>query len=235
VFPYSFHPTPRASSPRHAKSRRGKGGSRRSSFSFALFGGLVLAGLSGLTAASAQAAHAPAPAPASTTACASSAVSQPFARWGDTNSYALLPGGDFESTLSEWTLSGGAQRAAGSESFAATGALGGWSLALPAGASVQSPFTCVSASDPTFRLFAHSEGTSGTVLADVVYKTPFGNIAVPVGNLQLKSGWAPTVALPTGAAIASAVSNGTAQMALRFTAVSGSARIDDIFVDPRMR
>src|SRR5271167_3682808 len=43
-------------------------------------------------------------------ACNGAALSQPFLRWGDSNSYELVPGGNFEGSLSGWTLSGGAQR-----------------------------------------------------------------------------------------------------------------------------
>ena len=75
--------------------------------------------------------------------CTPPAVSQPFAPWGDSASYALVPGGDFES--GSWTLQGGAQRVAGSEPYAATGTLGSWSLSLPAGSSAESPQTCVDA------------------------------------------------------------------------------------------
>jgi hypothetical protein len=38
----------------------------------------------------------------------------------------------------------------------------------------------------------------------------------------------------TGAVIPSALGGGSAQMALRFTALSGDSQIDDIFIDPRM-
>ncbi len=170
-------------------------------------------------------------------ACAASAQSQPFLKWGDSNSYGLIAGGDFEGSLSGWTLSRGSAQATGSETYGATGTVGRYSLALPsAGASAQSPFTCVTASDPTFRFFARNESASSSVSVAVVYQTPLGAIAVPVGMVTAGSGWQPSAAMPTGAAIAGALSsNGTAQMALRFTALSGSSRIDDVFVDPRMR
>ncbi len=173
----------------------------------------------------------------SASTCPTSAQSQPFLKWGDSNSYQLVAGGDFEGSLSGWTLSHGAAQAAGSETYGVTGAVGKDSLSLPsAGASAQSPFTCVSASDPTFRFFARSEGALASVSVAVVYPTPFGVIAVTVGTVTPSGGWQPSAAMPTGAAIAGALSsNGTAQMALRFTALSGSSRIDDVFVDPRMR
>jgi hypothetical protein len=178
----------------------------------------------------------PAQAVTSSGACPGSTLSQPFSRWGDSNSYALLAGGDFEGSLSGWTLSQGAQRATASEPFGATGTVGASSLALAPGASAQSPFTCVTASNPSFRFFARNEGPSATVLAYVVYKTSLGNVSVLAGSVALKNGWQPAPSMPTGAAVAGALSgNGTAQMALRFTALTGSSRIDDVFVDPRMR
>ena len=205
------------------------GSSRRFSVSLAgTLASLTLAGLSSvLPVASAQA--------ASAATCPSATLSQPFAQWGDANSYSLVSGGSFEGSLPGWTLSGGAQRAPGSESYAVTGALGAWSLALPVGASAQSPFACVSATNRTFRFFARSEGPAATVRAQVVYATPIGNIGIPVGTILLNGSWAPTPALQTGAALASFLSNGTAQLALRFTSLSGTTRIDDVFIDPRRR
>ncbi len=167
--------------------------------------------------------------------CPSATLSQPFMRWGDANSYALVPGGDFEGSLSGWTLSGGAQRVAGSESYAVTGALGASSLALPVGATAQSPFMCVGSNERTFRLFARAQTATATVRASVVYETPLGNIAVPVGNIVANGSWAPSPILHTGAVLATAIANGNVHLALRFSTVSGSARIDDVFLDPRHR
>jgi hypothetical protein len=190
----------------------------------------MLAGLTviALPAASAQAA------PASTT-CPTSALSQPFLRWGDSSSYELVTGGSFEGSLSGWTLSSGASKVAGSESFGVTGAVGSSSLGLAAGASAQSPFTCVNASYKTFRFFARNAGAASRVLVQVVYQTPIGLVSVPVGSITPASGWQPTPAMPTGAAVAGLLLGGTAQMALRFTDLSGTSAIDDVFVDPRMR
>src|ERR1700744_23273 len=69
-----------------------------------------------------------------TDACDNAVLTQPFASWGDTNLYKLVPGGSFENGKSGWTCSGGASIVAGSEPYAATGALGSSSANLPAGA-----------------------------------------------------------------------------------------------------
>jgi hypothetical protein len=47
--------------------------------------------------------------------------------------------------------------------------------------------------------------------------------------------WQPTLPILTGSAVGGALSGGTGQVALRTTALTGSSRIDDVFLDPRMR
>ena len=171
----------------------------------------------------------------STGACSDAKLTQPFARWGDQSTYELAPGGDFEGSLAGWTLGGGAARVAGGEPYGATGAASADSLALPAGSSAQSPYVCVNASYPTFRFFARNSGLLSTVLVQVVYKTALGTVALPLGAVALSGEWQPTLPMLTGSLAGGLLSGGTAQAALRFTALTGSSRIDDVFVDPRMR
>ena len=75
--------------------------------------GLAVAALGALALASS--------ANAASTACPATTTSTPYAAWGDTSSYWLVPDGDFESQPSGWTLAGGASRVAGSDPFAITG------------------------------------------------------------------------------------------------------------------
>lgn len=171
----------------------------------------------------------------STGACNQSALGEPFTQWGDSSRYELVPQGDFEGSLSQWTLNGSAHRVSGSEPYAATGALGNSSLALPAGASAQSPYTCVNASYPTFRFFARNDGALSTVLVQVLYKTPLGPVALPLGAVALSGTWQPTLPMLTGSIVGGLLSGGTAQVALRFTALTGESQIDDVYIDPRMR
>lgn len=195
-----------------------------------LLGTFAALALAALPATSAQAAL------LSTGACNNASLSEPFAHWGDSSSYELVPGGDFEGSLSGWTVSGGAKKVAGSEPYGATGTVGSSSLELPAGASVQSPYTCVNASYPSFRLFARNNGLLSTALVQVVYKTPLGiTVALPIGAIALSGEWQPTLPMLTGSAVTGLLSGGTAQVALRFTELTGSSRIDDVFIDPRMR
>ncbi|MEA2299575.1 MAG: hypothetical protein QOE44_110 [Solirubrobacteraceae bacterium] len=182
--------------------------------------------LGAFSAASAQASV------VSLSACDDSLLSQPFLPWADVNSYKLAPGGDFEGTLDGWTTTGAAGLATGSEPAGVTGSVGSSSLALGAGSSAESPGTCVNAAYPSFRFFSRTT-TPGSVLAvSVVYKTLLGQTAIPVGVVALGSTWTPTVPMLTGSAIPGLLSGGTAAVGLRFTQVSGSSQIDDVYVDP---
>ncbi|MGO9905477.1 MAG: hypothetical protein ACLPY3_07120 [Solirubrobacteraceae bacterium] len=156
-------------------------------------------------------------------ACNIASLSQPFAPWLDPSSYELAPGGDFESD--GWSLSGGAQRVPGSEPFAATGTLGSWSLSLPAGASAQSPPTCVDAAYPTIRFF-----TQGTGLLEV--NVVYGNVTLPAGVDLVVGGWAPSLPMLTDSALVAATSDGSAQVSIQLNALAGDVRVDDVFVDP---
>ena len=170
----------------------------------------------------------------STSSCDSSTLTQPFAPWGDSSLYKPAPGGDFEGSLSGWTLSGGAHKVAGSEPYAASGSVGSWSLGLSAGSSAQSPFTCVNAAYPTLRFFGRNNGLLSSVLVQVVYQGPLGaQLVLPVGVVALSGKWEPTLPMLTASAVPAALKGGSAQVALRFTALTGSSQIDDVYIDPR--
>jgi hypothetical protein len=173
----------------------------------------------------------------STDACDNATLTQPFLQFSDTNQYKLVPGANFEGSLSGWTVTGGARLLAGGEPFGATGTVGKSSVYLPAGASVQSPYTCVDAAYPMFRFFGRNNGLLSIVAVSIVYKEPLlGAVAVPIGTVALTGSWAPSSRMLTLAAVQGLV-NGlltgkTPQVALRFTAVTGSSQIDDVFIDP---
>jgi hypothetical protein len=172
----------------------------------------------------------------STGACDNSTLRQPFRAWGDVNYYKLVPGADFESGLSGWTLTGGARTVAGSEPFGVTGSRGASSLSLPAGASAQSPFTCVNAGYPAFRFLGRNNGLLSTVLVQVIYKNPIlGLVPLPVGVVALSGSWNPSLRMLTASLVGGLLSGGTAQIAVRFTALTGNSQVDDLFVDPRMK
>jgi hypothetical protein len=155
--------------------------------------------------------------------CNLSALSQPFAPWLDFADYELAPGGDFERSM--WTRTGGAKLVAGSEPYAATGTLGSFSLSLPAGSSAQSPLACVDAAYPSIRFLIAGEGSVAVNVVD-------GGLVIPAGDAVAGGGWLPTPVMLTSSAVLGALSGGTAQVSLTFTALSGSPRIDDVFIDP---
>jgi hypothetical protein len=155
--------------------------------------------------------------------CDKSTLSQPFAQFGDSSSYKLVPGGDFEGSLAGWTLSGGATKVAGSEPFGATGSVG--------------KYSCVDAAYPMFRFFGRNNGLLSIVAVSIVYKEPLlGPVAVPIGAVLLSPSWSPSAQMFTLSAVQGIV-NGlltgtTPQIAFRFTAITGSSQIDDVYVDP---
>lgn len=172
----------------------------------------------------------------STSPCVESALSQPFTQWGDTNEYELAPGGSFDGGQTNWTLTGGASVVSGGDPYNAGGAASPSSVSLPAGASAQSPFTCIDLSDPTFRFFMRrTGGFLNTMLVQAVVEVPgVGDVPVPVGVVSASGAWRPSPALLTGSALTSMLPGSSGQVALRFTSLSGSSQVDDVFVDPRM-
>ena len=175
-----------------------------------------------------------------TGACDDAALTQPFQRWNDNAFYKLAPGGDAEGSLEGWTLSGGARKVAGSESYAATGRLGASSLSIPAGGSVTTAATCVNADHPSFRFFAKSSGGLLGLLpvmtVELVYRDGLlGLVAVPIGTVAPSSGWKPSPVMLSLSAVGAAVAGGEAPLAVRFTSVSGTWQVDDVFVDPYKR
>jgi hypothetical protein len=171
----------------------------------------------------------------STGACDSSALSQPFAHWGDTNEYKIAPGGAFDGQQTSWSLTGRAGLISGGDPYNAGGAPSPSSLSLPAGSSAQSPFTCVNLSYPTFRFFARNADALSTVLVQAVVKVPLvGDVALPVGTFALSGSWQPSQAMLTGSGLTALLSGSGGEVALRFTALTGTSELDDVFVDPRM-
>jgi hypothetical protein len=155
--------------------------------------------------------------------CNGATLSQAFAPWSDPSWYELAPGGDFES--SAWTLTGGAQITPGSEPYAATGTLGSSSLSLPAGASAQSPTTCVDAAYPTVRFFMAGTGVVALSIVD-------HGLAIPAGVAIATGRWEPTAVMVTEAPLLGLLSGGTAPVSLQLTTLLGDPQIDDVFIDP---
>lgn len=170
-------------------------------------------------------------------ACPETTLVQPFTAFGDSGYYSLVPGGSFEAGETRWTTAGPAMVALGSESYDVTHTPGWFSMALAPGGSAQSPYMCVEPNDRTFRFFMRAGGPSATLSESLIYKGPLG-VPIVVASKSFTvggGGWELSPTLHTGAAIVSSVSGGSAQLALGFASTRGIVRIDDVYLDPRMR
>jgi hypothetical protein len=163
--------------------------------------------------------------------------SQPFAQFGDYNTYVSVPGGSFEPGSPSWLLSGGAHVAAGNESFGR----GANSLSLPAGSSATSPAACTGLDHPSARLFVRNTGSSTSRLN--VYATYRLLLGIPytisLGQLTGSSHWAPSTPLQMGLLNNVLGSATLSTSTITFTFVpadsSGQWSIDDVYLDPYCR
>ena len=166
--------------------------------------------------------------PSDTPSVCETTVSQPFARWGDSSSYVLVPGGSFEPGSPAWALSGGARVVSGNEPFYVHSKNDKYSLYMPAGSSVTTPPMCFAPGDWKVRFFA----TGGTVRVKIVVKSLLGVLSVlDAGTVSSGGTWQPSAELKLyltnlGAVLA------TDSISLRLEAGSTSVRIDDAYLDP---
>src|SRR3954463_8114997 len=177
--------------------------------------------------------------------CDNGANSQPFAQWGDTNSYFLAPGGGFESGAAGWSLRGGSGVRGDREPWRVAGDNGSHALNIDAGRSVVSPTICVGLEHPTMRFFAHRSGggllgaTSSLAITARVETSLGLVIDVPVGTITTLTNGTSWNRTPTQIVLASLLPllpGEHTPIQFRFAAV-GTADwvIDDVYVDPRYR
>ena len=167
-------------------------------------------------------------APAS--ACPDRVFSKVFSAFNDRALYTLAPDGDFEAGATGWELGAGASVVDESSSILLGAALGAKSLELADGASAVSPAICVAKGFPSFRFAARGEGV---VRVEVLYGT--GRKAKKAGRVKGGAAWhvSRKVSLAQGRF---RVKRGqTANVQLRLTASGGPVRVDDVYVDPRLR
>jgi len=168
--------------------------------------------------------------------CDAGPVSQPFLPWLDPAQYVLAPNGDFERGAADWQQDDGADVATGNETFFVGSGDDARALQLAPGGSATSRAFCISWNDPTLRFFVRKDGGPlSTLRVDVLYTGLLGDqesLALPA----LAGGdWAPTLPLPLAAdlAVPPLLTDGNAQISLRFTAVGGGTwSVDDVYVDP---
>jgi hypothetical protein len=171
---------------------------------------------------------------ADTSTCPIPPSSPMFSQFGDSSSYALVPGGTFEGDMSGWTLSG-ASLAQGNEPWQVNGAGDSQSLSIPSNGSAVSPSFCVTNQFPSWRFFARLGGGASwsSLSVSVQWTDQNGNSGVrPV--ITLKGGefrsWAPTGSLVLGPVLDSAT---TMTERLVFANSGGAGwQIDDLYIDP---
>jgi len=184
---------------------------------------------------------------ASRSTCENPALGTPYAGIGDERSYVLAPGGSFEDpSAAGWQLSGGA-------SVGQDRRRGG-QLVLPVGASAISPSMCIDLDYPHLR-FAHKvqgrDAKAVDIKVDVVYPqveaADWVGVAQfdPFAGTPVGAGWRVSPDVPLHPELGG-TDWGARDVALRFTAVKAAGaterraagaqvRVDDVFIDPRIR
>jgi hypothetical protein len=174
----------------------------------------------------------------SATDCGDESLSQPFAGFGDRAQYKIVPGGSFEGSLADWTLTRGAKVVTGNEPWKVGGSGHGKSLVLPAGSNVITAPTCVGLAEPTLRFFAKkNRGLLSTLAVSVYVKTSLGLVVpLPVGVVLGNGQWKATGAMLIVANLLPLLPGDRTPVAFQFTPLLGDWQIDDVYVDPmRMR
>ena len=171
---------------------------------------------------------------ASATDCGDESLSKPFAQFGDKADYKLVKGGNFEGSLTDWTLMGKASVVAGNEPWKVGGSGHGKSLYLPAGSTAVTAPTCVGIHEPTVRFFAKkNSGLLSTLAVTVYVKTSLGLVVpLPVGVVLGNGQWKPGPAMLIVANLLPLLPNDRTPVAFGFTPLLGSWTIDDVYVDP---
>jgi hypothetical protein len=167
--------------------------------------------------------------------CQSQPLSTPFAAWGDTSSYFLVPGGSFEGTADQvgWSLSN-ATLTAGNEPFHVDGAADDQSLTINGAGSATSPVFCVDSTMQSLRFFARETKPGSGLDAQAVVRLGRRQIVWPLGVISDGSmpAWGPVRQINLQAR--SLPSWIRIPVALRFTVPGGggSWQVDDVYVDP---
>jgi hypothetical protein len=172
--------------------------------------------------------------------CGAGSYSKPFAQWGDSANYAMMPGGSFEPGNPGWLLSGGSRVSAGNESFSVNSPADSYSLSLPARSSATGLAACTSIYHPTMRFFLRNTGSASSQLkVEALYPGLLGGTrAAQIGVVKGTAGWQPSPILRLGVSnLLSTLSLSRTIIAFRFTALdsSGAWSIDDVYLDPRMK
>ena len=169
---------------------------------------------------------------ATTLSCQEPLIVNPFTAFGDFRDYVLAPYGDFENlALPGWTLAGGAT--------AMRSSTGNGILRMPPGSTATSPAMCVDLNYPTMRYFvrdaAERQGApqhAGHVCGSRRRPTRRTRSASSTPSVNWRLTEDIEIEPERGG-----VEAGWRRVAFRLVAPRdlGDIRIDDLYVDPRMR
>jgi hypothetical protein len=167
-------------------------------------------------------------------------TTQAFLFANDKKDYVLAPGGSIESSLSGWSLTGGAAPVPGSAPAITGAGQGTKSLFIPSGGSVTTAPMCVAAHSPFFRFQARNAAGFGALKVEVLYLDgPKFTGEREAGTITAGATWAPTNRLSLSQGIMGVNGSSTSQatVAFRFTPVGAGAKwqVDDVYVDPYRR
>lgn len=167
--------------------------------------------------------------------CPSPSASTPFAQWGDTNSYFIVPGASFEGTPDDvgWNL-WNAGLTPGNEPFDVGSPTDDQSLTIDAGGVATSPTFCLDDTMSDIRFIAQEDEAGSDLQVNLLVWRWHRMYTIPIADLSDGSmpSWAPTapLSLPTGN-----IPNGysvTAALQVVVPSSQGSWQIDDMYVDP---
>ena len=159
------------------------------------------------------------------------ATASVFAPWGDWSGYYFAPNGGFEQGSADWALSRGAAVITQDNEPWYLAGFGSKALQIPQGGSAAID-VCYGVTYPAVRFFLAGQDGPATVHVRVVAQSLLGVLSVlDGGTFTAGERWMPS---PKTSTLLSAVSSltGTKSMQLQFTVESGTAQIDDLFIDP---
>lgn len=172
------------------------------------------------------------------------ASDQVFLPWGDQAQYQLAPGGDFESADNGWSYDGGARLVADGDDLLHRGPDAS-SLELQGAASSTSPPVCVTDDSPTFRFSANVvagwKSNTPNLRVQVLYRStrnsPWSvksyDYIAPRGNSQATKKFS----MASGQfGLDPNDAYDYTQIEYRVIPLNGATvRVDDFYVDPRLR
>jgi hypothetical protein len=158
------------------------------------------------------------------------ATSQPFSRFGDSRLYTFGTNGGLESGATGWSIAG-ASVVTGNETYYVHSSADRHSLSLPAGATATTPQLCMGTTSTVLRFFDRS-GNGGSARVQIVMRNLFGQVlgVVNWATINGTASWQPSPSLLNLDSLLGLL--GVSSIQLKFTGLTGTTQLDDVYVDP---